>query len=108
VHNVSNALAAAALGHAMGIRIDVIAHGLAHTVGVAMRMQVSRLKNGVTVINDAYNGESVQRGRRPGSAQALPWAAGGGVGTMRELGDESRRAHTWLVSAPPLSVWISW
>jgi UDP-N-acetylmuramoyl-tripeptide--D-alanyl-D-alanine ligase len=92
-HNVSNALAAAALGHAMGLRIGGIASGLEQAVGIAMRMQVVRLKNGVTVINDAYNANpsSVDAGllalrRFPGRSVVV-------LGEMRELGGESRRAH---------------
>lgn len=93
VHNVSNALAAAALGHAMGFRLEVIGAGLERTVGMSMRMEVVRLTNGVTVINDAYNANpsSVEAAlealrRCPGRSVAV-------LGEMRELGAESRRAH---------------
>lgn len=93
LHNVSNALAAAAIGHAMGLRLDVIARGLGNARGPAMRMQVTRLANGVTLINDAYNAN-------PSSVEAalvaLRRLSGRPVvvlGEMWELGDESRRAH---------------
>lgn len=92
-HNVSNALAAAAIGHAMGLPVEVIARGLERTVGAAMRMQVIRLANGVTVINDAYNAN-------PSSVEAALVAlrrfSGRPVvvlGDMWELGDEAQRAH---------------
>jgi UDP-N-acetylmuramoyl-tripeptide--D-alanyl-D-alanine ligase len=92
-HNVSNALAAAALGHAMGFRLEVIVAGLERTVGMSMRMEVVRLRNGVTVINDAYNANpsSVEA-----ALEALQRFSGRSVvvlGEMRELGAESRRAH---------------
>jgi len=92
-HNVYNALAAAAIGHAMGLSLEVIAHGLQRSVAIAMRMQVSRLPNGVTLINDAYNAN-------PSSVEAALLAlrrlSGRPVvvlGEMWELGDEARRAH---------------
>ncbi len=92
-HNVSNALAAAAIGHAMGLSIKVIVRGLERTVATAMRMQVTRLPNGVTLINDAYNAN-------PSSVEAALLAlrrfSGRPVvvlGEMWELGDEARRAH---------------
>src|SRR5690606_29992334 len=54
-HNVSNALAAAAIAHAMGIGVQSIAAGLQQPAAARMRMEVLNLDNGVTVINDAYN-----------------------------------------------------
>jgi len=92
-HNVQNALAAAAVGHAMGLSVPVIGAGLAQARGPAMRMAARRLANGVTVINDAYNAN-------PSSVEAalmtLRRFSGRSVavlGEMWELGDESRRAH---------------
>jgi len=92
-HNVMNALAAAAVGHAMGLDLDVMTRGLAGVAVPAMRMQVRRLRNGVTLINDAYNAN-------PSSVEAALVAlrrfSGRPVvvlGEMRELGDEARRAH---------------
>ena len=61
-----------------------------------MRMQIARLANGVTVINDTYNAN-------PSSAEAalvaLQRFSGRPVavlGEMRELGDEARRAHRFI------------
>jgi UDP-N-acetylmuramoyl-tripeptide--D-alanyl-D-alanine ligase len=92
-HNVVNALAAAAIGHAMGLRIAMIAAGLERTIGPAMRMMAKRLANDVTLINDAYNANpsSVEAAlvalRRFSGRLAVV------LGEMWELGDESRRAH---------------
>jgi UDP-N-acetylmuramoyl-tripeptide--D-alanyl-D-alanine ligase len=95
-HNVTNALAAAAIGHAMGFGLEVIVRGLERTVATAMRMQVTRLPNGVTLINDAYNANpsSVEA-----ALQALRRFSGRPVvvlGEMWELGDEARRAHRFI------------
>jgi UDP-N-acetylmuramoyl-tripeptide--D-alanyl-D-alanine ligase len=95
-HNVTNALGAAAVGHAMGFSLEVIARGLERTEGTPMRMQVVRLRNGVTLINDAYNAN-------PSSVEAALMAlrrfSGRPVvvlGEMWELGDEARRAHRFV------------
>ena len=92
-HNVMNALAAAAVAHAMGLSLATIARGLESCVGAGMRMQVLHLANDVTVINDAYNAN-------PSSVKAAIVAlrrfSGRPVvvlGEMWELGDEARRAH---------------
>jgi UDP-N-acetylmuramoyl-tripeptide--D-alanyl-D-alanine ligase len=92
-HNVMNALAAAAIGHAMGLSLDVIASGLQRATPPSQRMQIVRLANGVTLINDAYNANpsSVEA-----ALEALRRLSGRPVvvlGDMRELGDESGRAH---------------
>lgn len=93
LHNVSNALAAAAVGHAMGCSMATIVAGLRDTTSVPMRMQVERLANGVVIINDSYNAN-------PSSVnvalEALHRVAGRRVvvlGEMWELGDEGGRAH---------------
>ncbi|MFN8624712.1 MAG: UDP-N-acetylmuramoyl-tripeptide--D-alanyl-D-alanine ligase [Candidatus Binatia bacterium] len=105
-HNVTNALAAAAVGHAMGLSLEVIARGLQTAVAPRMRMQVTRLPNGVTVIDDTYNAN-------PSSVEAALVAlrrfSGRSVavlGEMRELGDEARRAHRAIGErAAALGVW---
>jgi len=92
-HNVMNALAAAAIGHAMGLSLDVIVRGLNGAAPLSQRMQIIRLTNGVTLINDAYNANpsSVEA-----ALEALRRLSGRPVvvlGDMWELGDESGRAH---------------
>ena len=53
-HNISNALAAAAVGHALGLSGTAIAEGLAKFRPAAMRSQIS-VSHGVRIINDCYN-----------------------------------------------------
>lgn len=53
-HNVTNALAAAAVGAVLGFPGAVIAQGLSRFRPAAMRSQVF-VSHGVTVINDCYN-----------------------------------------------------
>ena len=55
LHNVRNALAAAACCHAVGIDMATIARGLQAFAPVNGRMQRKVAKNGATVIDDTYN-----------------------------------------------------
>jgi len=96
MHNVPNALAAAALAAEMGMSVTDIAAALsAATVRSKWRMEVRRRADGVTVINDAYNAnpESVRA-----ALDALAHMARGGrsfaiLGHMAELGELSRASH---------------
>lgn len=92
-HNVQNALAAAALTHAMGLSLETIVRGLESPVGPPMRMQSLRLANGVTLINDAYNSNPASVEAALETLQRLPGRSVAVLGDMWELGDESRHAH---------------
>jgi UDP-N-acetylmuramoyl-tripeptide--D-alanyl-D-alanine ligase len=95
-HNVTNALAAAALAGHLGLRAAEVAAALCVAAPRSRwRMEVTERADGVTVINDAYNANPeamaaaietlavVARGRR---AFAV-------LGPMNELGSESRQRH---------------
>jgi len=95
-HAAANAVAAAAIAHAAGIRFESIVAGLERVQPVPMRMEVRRLPNRVTLINDAYNAN-------PGSMEAalkalaqLPGRSLAVLGEMLELGAESVDAHRRL------------
>jgi UDP-N-acetylmuramoyl-tripeptide--D-alanyl-D-alanine ligase len=55
LHNVRNALAAAACAHAAGIDVKSIATGLTAFRPYSGRLQVKRSRSGATVIDDSYN-----------------------------------------------------
>ena len=95
-HNISNALAAAALAIELGMPVAEIAERLSGAEARSRwRMEVTERPDGVTVINDAYNAnpDSVRaaldtlavlaRGRRPFAV----------LGPMSELGAHSRARH---------------
>jgi UDP-N-acetylmuramoyl-tripeptide--D-alanyl-D-alanine ligase len=95
-HNVSNALAAAALAGALGMTPADVADALTAAVARSKwRMDVMRRSDGVQVINDAYNAnpESMRA-----ALTALASMANGGrafavLGHMAELGGNSRAWH---------------
>jgi UDP-N-acetylmuramoyl-tripeptide--D-alanyl-D-alanine ligase len=93
-HNVTNALAAAAVGVVLNLPGAVIAQGLARFRPAAMRSQVVT-HHGVHIINDCYNAN-------PASMQAaiqllVQWSPAreriAVLGDMLELGSETQRMH---------------
>lgn len=101
-HQVSNALAAAAVGLEAGLSLNQVARGLSeHTNASAHRMDVQTRADGVTIINDAYNAnpDSMKAGiaalaytaaaRRHARAIAV-------LGEMGELGPDAEESHRQL------------
>ena len=95
-HQVSNALAAAAVALELGMPVEAVAAGLGDARPRSRwRMEVTERPDGVTVVNDAYNAnpESVRA-----ALQALVAMAAGGrtwavLGEMLELGASSAEEH---------------
>jgi UDP-N-acetylmuramoyl-tripeptide--D-alanyl-D-alanine ligase len=92
-HAVRNALAAAAVGVALGLRADQIARGLAEAVPLQMRLEVRRV-GGITLLHDVYNSspQSVEAAldvmdEMEGSPRVAV------LGDMKELGRLSDEAH---------------
>ncbi|MBI4716060.1 MAG: UDP-N-acetylmuramoyl-tripeptide--D-alanyl-D-alanine ligase [Nitrospirae bacterium] len=94
VHNVPNALAAAAVGYRLGLTFDEIRRGLERFIPLPLRMTPVR-RGDLDILNDAYNAN-------PGSmAAALEVLAGlqkgrqgiAVLGDMLELGDFAPTAH---------------
>jgi hypothetical protein len=103
-HQVSNSLAAVATALAAGLPFaDVVTALETHEPVSAHRMAVSTRKDGVVVVDDAYNAnpESMRAGISALAATKPQQPAGAKtiavLGPMAELGDESRTAHAELV-----------
>ncbi|TQK43926.1 UDP-N-acetylmuramoyl-tripeptide--D-alanyl-D-alanine ligase [Streptomyces sp. SLBN-118] len=95
-HHVSNALAAAAVAHELGMSVDEIAPALSEAGTLSRwRMEVTERPDGVTVVNDAYNAnpESMRAALRALAAMGQgrrTWAV---LGQMAELGGEALAEH---------------
>ncbi|HSX59767.1 MAG TPA: UDP-N-acetylmuramoyl-tripeptide--D-alanyl-D-alanine ligase [Tahibacter sp.] len=92
-HNVSNALAAAAIAHALDVPLATIRRGLEEASAVAGRLVRHDTGAGWTLIDDSYNAN-------PGSAAAAvdtlvlqPGESWLVLGDMKELGDEAVDLH---------------
>jgi UDP-N-acetylmuramoyl-tripeptide--D-alanyl-D-alanine ligase len=93
-HNLSNALAAAAVGHCLALSGAVIARGLARFRPATMRSQVHRWGD-LRIINDCYNANPVSM---KAAIDLLMHLGVGGrtiavLGDMLELGPESPALH---------------
>uniref|UniRef100_UPI003A85EC99 UDP-N-acetylmuramoyl-tripeptide--D-alanyl-D- alanine ligase n=1 Tax=Leucobacter sp. BZR 635 TaxID=3378705 RepID=UPI003A85EC99 len=96
-HHVMNALAAAAVGLTLGLDLDsVVAELEAATLAAPGRMQVLGGRDGITIINDAYNASPdsmsaairtlAQIGKPGGRTVAV-------LGAMSELGEYTIQEH---------------
>ncbi|MCF3104277.1 UDP-N-acetylmuramoyl-tripeptide--D-alanyl-D-alanine ligase [Streptomyces roseoverticillatus] len=100
-HHVSNALAAAAVAHELGMPAKEIASALSGAGQLSRwRMEVTERADGVTIVNDAYNAnpESMRAALRALAAMGAAAAAKGArtwavLGQMAELGEESLAEH---------------
>jgi UDP-N-acetylmuramoyl-tripeptide--D-alanyl-D-alanine ligase len=99
-HQVSNALAAAAVALQLGIRLPAVAAALSAAVPRShWRMEATEVA-GLTVLNDAYNANPESMRAALNSLATLAGRAGPGrrrsiavLGQMAELGPESAAAH---------------
>jgi UDP-N-acetylmuramoyl-tripeptide--D-alanyl-D-alanine ligase len=107
-HQVSNALAAAAVALELGGTPSGVAEALSGAApGSRWRMEVTDRPDGVTVVNDAYNAnpESMRAalaalvaigGQRGAAGRRRTWAV---LGRMGELGDGAAAAHAGVAQA---------
>lgn len=95
MHNVYNALAAAAVSHALGIEFPLICRGLTEFRPVSGRMEVHRLTNGSFIIDDTYNANPVSVREALCTLRALKGRHRSIIimGDMLELGDQEEALH---------------
>ncbi len=96
-HNVTNSLAAAAMAHAAGVKMEHIVQGLIDFTPYDKRMQIEEIK-GLKIINDCYNAnpasmlaalDAVLGIKKNKKSVAI-------LGDMLELGEASFKAHRHL------------
>ncbi|TMR98943.1 UDP-N-acetylmuramoyl-tripeptide--D-alanyl-D-alanine ligase [Nonomuraea basaltis] len=95
-HQVSNALAAAAVATTLGLSAEQIAQGLKEaTRRSAGRLEILERPDGVTIVNDAYNAnpESMRAGLRALKALAGARRSVAVLGAMGQQADASRARH---------------
>ncbi len=92
---VSNALAAAAAAHVLGMDLDAIRAGLAAVEPVAGRMQIQHLAAEITIINDCYNANPASAAAAIATLSSLKGRSRGilVLGDMLELGREAAALH---------------
>ncbi|NJP96945.1 UDP-N-acetylmuramoyl-tripeptide--D-alanyl-D-alanine ligase [Nonomuraea sp. FMUSA5-5] len=96
VHQVSNAVAAAAVATALGLDAAGIAEGLtAARRRSAGRLEIVERPDGITIVNDAYNAnpESMRAGLRAAKALAGTRRTVAVLGAMGQQADASRARH---------------
>ncbi|HSX19552.1 MAG TPA: UDP-N-acetylmuramoyl-tripeptide--D-alanyl-D-alanine ligase [Gammaproteobacteria bacterium] len=96
LHNVMNALAAAAAARALDVSLEDIKGGLESFVTVTRRMEIKAGKNGAKVIDDSYNANPVAMAC---AVDVLSKQAGTKImviGDMLELGPLSAERHKTL------------
>lgn len=95
-HNITNALAAAALAAELGMSVEAIAAGLSAAVARShWRMEVTERDDGVIVVNDAYNSspEALAAALAAVGVMASGRRAYAVLGRMAELGERSAEFH---------------
>jgi len=92
-HNVMNALAAAAVVHALGLPTPDIAYGLAQVKPVSGRLQIRNAAIGARIVDDSYNANPASLAA---ALETLTHYSGESwlvLGDMGELGENAEAAH---------------
>jgi UDP-N-acetylmuramoyl-tripeptide--D-alanyl-D-alanine ligase len=92
-HNVSNALAAAAGGVALGLSPEQIAAGLARVQPVAGRLSWKTTPQGARVLDDSYNANPTSLRAAIDLLAELPGERWLVLGDMKELGADAEQLH---------------
>jgi UDP-N-acetylmuramoyl-tripeptide--D-alanyl-D-alanine ligase len=93
LHNVRNALAAAACAHAAGIAPDAIGRGLSAFRPYTGRLQVKRTAQGATLIDDSYNANPDSVRAAIDVLAACPAPTVLALGDMGEVGEHGPAFH---------------
>ena len=93
--NMKNALAALSVGFALGLDPVKMRKALATYKGRAMRMEIIKLKKGITILNDCYNANPSSVSAALETLSSLKKSDPGLaiLGEMKELGDFAEQGH---------------
>ncbi len=97
-HNVMNAMAAIAVGVALGMDVNESAHRLEQFRPMPMRFERIQLMDGVRLVNDSYNAnpESMRAAFRAVGAARRAGHFVAALGDMLEMGDQAAALHRQL------------
>lgn len=93
LHNVSNAVAAAAAAHALGLSLQAIKQGLESMHAISGRSVVYQCNNHVQVIDDSYNANPASIRAAIDVLQNMPGQRVLVLGDMGELGAWAEQEH---------------
>lgn len=94
VHNVHNALAAAAVGLVSGVPLEAVAEGLTTTALSPLRMDLRRTPAGALVLDDSYNANPLSMEAALRALVSLDGDRHRAVlGVMAELGEHAAAEH---------------
>jgi UDP-N-acetylmuramoyl-tripeptide--D-alanyl-D-alanine ligase len=95
MHNIYNALAAAALSRASGLGIDKISQGLRNFRPVTARFEIHCLPNGAFLVDDTYNANPASVREALKTIQTLKGSSRSVaiLGDMLELGPSAEQLH---------------
>ena len=93
LHNVQNALSAAAVGIALNLGIEQIAKGLANVAPVAGRLNWKTTREGARLLDDSYNANPTSLRAALNLLAGLPGQRWLVLGEMRELGPDAASIH---------------
>jgi len=95
-HNVMNALAAAAVCSALGVKIKTIAAALKNFNPVSGRLNIKPAINGARLIDDTYNANPQSFNAAMRVLTTMPGSAWMVMGDMAELGSDAKELHRAL------------
>lgn len=93
LHNVRNALAAAAVGVALGLPLDAIRRGLETAPILKGRLNLRRSASGLVIIDDTYNANPVSLAAALALLAGQPGRRWLVLGDMGELGPDAPHFH---------------
>lgn len=95
-HNVMNALAAAAIAHALDVPLNAIKRGLETAPEVKGRMQRHAMAGGWILIDDSYNANPGSTAAAISTLASEPGESWLVLGDMRELGVDAAALHAGI------------
>lgn len=96
LHNVGNALAAAAMAMEAGAGLEQVARGLADMQAAKGRLNIRQGRNGAVILDDSYNASPASFSAAIDVLATLPGKRVVVAGDMGELGSDKEAAHAAL------------